>query len=346
MTKTMQALVVEGEERHKVKEVPIPEPEEGEVLIKVGSCGLCGTDIHIYKGVLPVDFPLIIGHEVAGEVARIGPGVRDLKEGDHVVLNPNTHCGLCYFCRKGMVHLCENLINFGVRKNGGFAGYLVANERYVHLLPDRVELEIATLCEPLSCCIHGVDLACIKSGDNVVVLGAGTIGLIITQLVKLEGAAKLLVVDPMAKRRELAKKLGADLVLDPGQENILRSVPDSLGRAPDVVIECVGKEKTIDTSWRMANRGGTVVWFGVADPEEEVSVNPYLIYEKELTVRGSFVNPHTMGRAVELLGKRKVDLSNLITHRFSLQGFEKAITTYHKDKERIKIVINPFSFKE
>jgi len=337
----MKALVVEDVGEYQIKEFPIPEPGKGQVLIKVDTCGLCGTDVHIYKGSLSANLPLVIGHEVAGKVVDVGEKVKKVKIGDFVVLDPNTYCGLCRFCRRGMVHLCENLINFGVRVNGGFAEYLVAEETYIYPLSKKINLEEAALTEPLSCCIHGIDLASIEWTDYVVILGAGTVGLIMSQLVKLKGAAKLVVVEPIRKRRELAQRLGADFVLDPSKEDILRSIPQILGQAPDVVIECVGKKETMEKSWRLVSPGGKVVWFGVADPKEEISISPYQIYQKEITIKGSFVNPYTTEKAIRLLEEKKVNLKKLITHRFSLEDFDKAIEIYEKDKERIKIVIKP-----
>jgi 2-desacetyl-2-hydroxyethyl bacteriochlorophyllide A dehydrogenase len=341
MAKTMQALIVEGRESYRVTEVPVPEPGEREVLIKVDSCGLCGTDIHIYRGQFFANFPLIIGHEIAGKVVEMGGKVEKLKKGDSVVVNPNINCGLCYFCQRSEIHLCENLMNIGVRINGGFAEYVTVEESFVYPLSDKVDLEAASLVEPLSCSIHGADIAGTKSGDRVVILGAGPIGLIILQLVKLAGAAKLMVVDPVEKRRKIAEELGADFTLDPTEVDILNSIPGILGQPPDIVIECVGRGETMQQSWKMVNCGGKVVWFGVADPEEEIIINPYQIYRKEIKIAGSFINPHTTGRAVQLLEGGKMKLKELITHRFSLDEFPKAIDTYEKDKERIKIVIKP-----
>lgn len=341
MAETMQALIVEGKERFKITEVPIPQPAEEEVLMKVDSCGLCGTDVHIYWGKFFASFPLIIGHEIAGKVMETGKKVRKVKEGDSVVVNPNINCGLCYFCQKGKINLCENLTNIGVKINGGFAQYVAVDEKYVYPISDKLNLEEASLVEPLACCIHGADIAGIKSADKVVILGAGPVGLIMLQLTKLAGAAKSLIVDPIEKRRKIAENLGADFTFDPQKKDLLELIPEILEQPPDVVFECVGKRETMQQSWKMVNPGGKVVWFGVADPEEEISINPYEIYRKEITIAGSFVNPNTTKRAVELLEAGKVKLKELITHRFSLDEFPEAIHTYEKDKERIKIIIKP-----
>lgn len=338
----MRALILKGRQNYDFTEVPTPEPREKQVLIKVDSCGLCGTDAHIYHGHPFANYPVIIGHEISGKVVRVGKKVKKLKEGIPAAVNPNMSCGTCYFCRKGKVHLCENLMNIGVRKNGGFAEYVVVDAEYVHSLSPTTDLEAASFVEPLSCCIHGTDRAGIKSGDRVLILGAGVVGLIILQLAKLLGASHLVAVDPVKKKRELAEKLGADFVLDPSKEDILHSTPEVLGQLPDVVFECVGEKEAMQKSWQIVSPGGKVVWFGVADPEEEIPVRPYQVFRKEITIAGSFVNPYTTQRAVQLLEKKRVKLKELISHRFSLDDFPKALNTFEKDKKRIKIIMKPY----
>jgi len=337
----MRALVVKAKETYEITEVPTPEPKENQVLIKVDYCGLCGTDVHIYYGHPFATYPIVIGHEISGKVAKVGKHVRRLKEADPVVVNPNMSCGCCYFCQRGKVHLCENLLNTGVKVNGGFAEYVVVDAEYVHPLSPATDLEAASLVEPLSCCIHGTDRARIKSGDTVLVLGAGTVGLIIIQLVKLLGASWIIACDPIEKKRKLAEKLGADFTFNPTTGDIVEFLLKKLGRLPDVVFECVGKKETMQKSWQIAIPGGMVVWFGVADSDEEVLVRPYDVFRRELTIAGSFVNPYTTQRAVELLEAGKVKLKELITHRFSLEDFLRALDTFEKDKERIKILIKP-----
>lgn len=341
MNGKMKALIMEAKEKYRVTKVPVPKPEKEEVLIKVDSCGLCGTDVHIYRGKFFANLPLIIGHEISGTVVKTGQNVKIIKEGDKVVVNPNMNCKLCYFCRKGKVHLCENLVNIGVRIDGGFAEYISVKESYVYRLSDRIDLEEASFAEPLSCCIHGVEMAEIESADQVVILGAGPVGLLMLQIIKLMATSRVVVIDPVKKRRELAENLGADWTVNPLESNILDRLLEFLGKPPDVVFECVGRKQTMEQSWKMVNSGGKVVWFGVADPEEDIRINPYQIYRKEITISGSFVNPFTTGKAVSLLESGKIKVKELITHRFSLDQFSQAIKTYEEDKERIKIIIKP-----
>ncbi len=341
MDRKMKALIMKAKGKYRVAEVPVPKPEKGEVLIRVDSCGLCGTDVHIYRGKFFANLPLIIGHEISGTVVETGQKVTTVKEGDKVVVNPNMNCELCYFCRRGKVHLCENLVNIGVRINGGFAEFVNVKESYVYRLSNEIDLEEASFVEPLSCCIHGAEMAQIKSADQVVILGAGPVGLLMLQIIKLMATSRVVVVDPVKKRRELAQNLGADWTVDPIKSDILDYLPKLLGKLPDIVFECVGKKQTMEQSWKIVNSGGKVVWFGVADPEESIQINPYQIYRKEITISGSFVNPFTTGKAVSLLESGKIKVKQLITHRFNLDQFSQAIKTYEESKERIKILIKP-----
>ncbi|MFQ5835254.1 MAG: alcohol dehydrogenase catalytic domain-containing protein [bacterium] len=174
----MKAIVFKGKHKFELKEVPVPRLGEKDVLIKVDTCGVCGTDVHIYKGTFPADFPVIIGHEFAGTIEETGKGVRNFGAGDSVTVDPNTTCEQCEWCRKGQKHLCPDLVNLGIKVNGGFAEYARVKEAYVYHLPEDLDLESASFTEPLSCCLHGIDLAQIKSGDSLVILGAGPIGLL------------------------------------------------------------------------------------------------------------------------------------------------------------------------
>ncbi len=341
MQDRMKAIVFEGEHRFELKDVPVPQPGEKDVLISVDTCGICGTDVHIYEGTFPADFPVIIGHEFAGRVEEIGKEVKNFGIGDRVTVDPNITCGKCEWCRKGQKHLCPHLINLGVKVNGGFAEYAKVKEAYVYHLPEDLDLESASFTEPLSCCLHGIDLAQIKSGDAVVILGAGPIGLLMLQLAEISGAEKVVSMDPVEKRRNLAIRLGVDLALDPTTTNVVNSVEEFLDGKADRVIECVGSSHTQEDSLSFVKPGGRVVWFGVADPKAEVRINPFHIYRNEIAVVGSFVNPYTTERSIKLLSSGRIKVKDLITHRFRLDQLDEAIKTYLDDKNRVKIVMKP-----
>ena len=338
----MKAIVVAGKHKYELKDMPVPQPGEKDVLIKVDVCGVCGTDAHIYEGTFPADFPVIIGHEFAGVVQEVGEEVKNFRIGDPVTVDPNTTCEKCEWCRKGQRHLCPDLVNLGIKANGGFAQYAKVKETYVYHLPEDLDLESASFTEPLSCCLHGIDLTQIKLGDSVIILGAGPIGLLMVQLVKISGAEKVISVDPMKKRRNLAIQLGADLALVPTATNIVKSVEQFFDGKADRVIECVGSSHTQEDSLSLIKPGGRVVWFGVANPKAEVRINPFYIYRNEIIVLGSFVNPYTTERSIKLLSTGRIKVKDLITHRFGLDQLDEAMQTYLNDKDRVKIVMKPW----
>lgn len=337
----MKAIVFEDKGKYEFKEVPVPEVGEEDVLIKVDTCGVCGTDVHIHEGTFPANFPVIIGHEFSGIIEEVGKEVKNFKVGNAVAVNPNTTCGKCKYCRDGKENFCVAIPGLGVNYDGGFAEYAKVKESSVYHLPENLDLEIASFTEPLSCSLHGIDLAEIKPGHSVVILGAGPIGLIILQLARISGADKIIVTDPVKKRRELALNLGASLVLDPTKVNIKKEVKTFLRGKAEVVIECIGNPKTQAESLNLVEPGGRVIWFGVADPKAEVKVNPFYIYRNEITLKGCFVNPYTTERAVRLLEEGRIKVKELITHRFRLSELDKAMQVYRKDKERIKILMKP-----
>jgi len=341
MEGTMKAIVFEDKGKYGLKEVPIPQLGEKDVLIKVDTCGICGTDVHIYEGAFPANFPVIIGHEFAGIIQEVGKGVKNFKVGERVTVNPNTVCGECKYCRAGQEHLCITLPGLGVNTDGGFAEYVKIREASVYHLLDKLDLESASFTEPLSCCVHGIDLAGIKTGYSVVVLGAGPIGLLILQLAKISGADKIVATDTVKKRRQLAAELGADLTLDPTQTNIEKEIENFLGGKPEVVMEAIGNPKTQGESLNLVRPGGTVIWFGVADPKVEVKVNPFYIYRNEITLKGCFVNPYTTERAIRLLAEGRIKVKELITHRFGLGQLDEAMRVYREDKGSVKILMKP-----
>lgn len=337
----MRAIVFEERGKYKLKEVPIPRIKEDDVLIRVDTCGICGTDVHIYEGTFPANFPVIIGHEFSGTIEEVGKKIKNFKKGDRVTVNPNTVCGKCKYCRNGKENFCVAIPGLGVNYDGGFAEYVKVNESSVYHLPEKLDLETASFTEPLSCSLHGIDLAEIKPGHSVVILGAGPIGLIILQLARISGADKIIVTDPVKRRRELALKLGANLSLDPTKVKIEKEIKTFLKEKAEVVIECIGNPSTQVESLNLVEPGGRVIWFGVADPQAEVKVNPFYIYRNEITLKGCFVNPYTTERAIKLLAEGRVNVKELITHKFKLNELDEAMQVYRKNKERIKILMKP-----
>src|SRR4051812_30968759 len=290
MTDMMTAVRLHSAEDLRLDEVPIPDAAPGEVLIRVHRCGICGTDLHIAKGNFPApNLPLVLGHEFSGTVASIGDGVSDITAGDRVVVDINISCGHCYFCRRGQKLFCPRVAQLGVHRAGGLAQYVTAPAGNVYTLPGSVSLDTATYVEPLACAIHGQDRIGIRSGDRVLVIGGGPMGLAHIALARLNGASLVIVSEPDPARRERATRMGADVVVDPFAAPLadtLRELTGGIG--PDVVIEAVGSIPTYESAVAVVRRGGKVLAYGAAPQDAQMSLRPFDIYAKELTIVGSY----------------------------------------------------------
>ncbi|HSV31790.1 MAG TPA: zinc-dependent alcohol dehydrogenase family protein [Atribacteraceae bacterium] len=335
----MKALVYHRAGEYEITERPMPRPDELSVLMKVHSCGLCGTDIHVHQGDWAVNFPRITGHEFSGTIVEVGKEVTHLKEGDRAVVDPNLGCGTCAYCRNGRFHLCKNALSVSTTIDGGFAEYCRLPGNAVYRVPDDLALERAAFAEPVACAVHGIDRARIRVGDRVVIIGGGPMGLILSQLAQKAGAGLVIVIEPVALRREAALDLGANRTIDPGGPEWRTEIMDLTNGGGDVVIENVGLAGTMQDSLDLVKSGGTVLWFGVTDPKISIPVRPYFIFHEEISLLGSFVNPHTHQRAIDLLTGDLVRVTPLITHRFPLVDFAQALETY-RHPSRIKIMVH------
>lgn len=318
-------------EKHKIliEDVNIKEPKEDEVLVKVKYCGVCGTDVHIYegaKGSTDVNPPRILGHEFSGCVEKIGSKVTKVKVGDKVAIDPNDYCNNCYHCNNARKHLCDSMTAVGVSLDGGFAEYATVKENLVFKVPDNVSYESAAMTEPISCCLHGIDLMDIKQGDTVMVVGTGNIGLIMIQLLKYSGAVNIIAVEPVEKRRERAKKYGANVVIDPINDNTENILKENNIFNIDKVIDCAGKIQTAEYSIKYAGKGATVMLFGLTGPDDELKIKPFELFQKEITIKTSFVNPYAFERAVNLLARNIVDVSEIITDIVELENINDVFT--------------------
>ena len=334
----MKAAVFYGPGDLRVMERPVPQPEPGEVVLRVAACGICGTDRHIMHNEFPVVPPVIIGHEFAGQITGLGEGVSGLAPGDWVAVDPNMPCGLCRPCRRGKVHLCERLRAVGVDWDGGFAEFCVVPQSQCYRLPPSVSPLEGAMTEPLACCVRGIDQAGIRAGDVVAVIGGGAIGQLLAQLARLSGAGRVVVSDPLPERRELALALGADAALDPTRDDPLQAGGVLEGGA-DVVLEAVGSAATTQQAIAWAAAGGTIVWFGVTPPGETVPVEPNLIFRKELTVRGARINPFTHSRALALLASGRVQVKPLISQVITLEELPRALSA--PPGRAVKVVVRP-----
>lgn len=317
----MKAAVIYSPGDVRITDLEIPSPEPREVLIKVAACGVCGTEHTLYTGGYYANYPVVLGHEFAGEVVEVGENAKKFVPGDRVAVDPNRVCHQCDYCRMGSEHLCENLITLGITHNGGDAEYTLANEENVYLLPDSMTLEEGAFVEPLACALRAFEVANVQLGDTVLILGAGSMGNLITQCVALSGAAHVLVSEPIQLRRDLAMMNGATHVIDPTTQDVNAEVRKFQRIGADVVIEVVGGLKVQASAIDYVRRGGQVVLYGVSPKGGRIEVCPFDINENEIKVTGSFNNPYTTAQAVRLIGARKVRVDNLISHRIPLESY-------------------------
>lgn len=325
----MKSAVFYGKHDLKIEEHDMPEVGPNDVLIQVKACGVCGTDVHIYegdKGAAEVTPPTILGHEFSGIISEVGSNVRNYKPGDRVCIDPNCYCGSCEPCRNGVAHYCEHMIGYGTTVNGGFAEYCAVNERQVYKLGDNTTFEQGAMTEPVSCCLHGIDMCDIKPGHQVVVIGGGMIGLLMMQLAKLAGAAKIALLEPVKSKRDVAKKLGADVCIDPINENVKARLHAAGLTWVNTVIECVGRTSTIEQAIDIAGNKAIVMMFGLTKPDDTISVKPFEIFQKELELKASYINPYTQKRALDLIDSGRLDVSSMVYDVCSLEQLEDILS--------------------
>lgn len=332
----MKAAVWKKKGVLEVDEAPIPEVGDDEVKVKVEYCAICGSDPHIVSGVLPVARPpRIIGHEMSGTVVEVGKNVKKVKVGDRVSANPVRYCGSCYYCRNGQEHYCLKLAEFFPQ--GAFAEYIVWHEQQMFKLPDVISFEEGTFTEPVSVTLHGIDIANVRPGNSLALLGAGPIGLLLLQLALKAGVTMTLVSEPIASKRKLAQELGADIVVDPNSEDLWQvSRKATEYRGFDTVIEASGAAAAANEAMNLAKNCGTVVYFAVYPMNFSIPLKPFDLYAHELTLKGVFMSPYTFPRSIDLLPH--LELKKLITDTFPLEEINKAFEL-HETGEPVKILI-------
>jgi len=334
----MRAALFDGTEI-KLVEKAIRKIRTDEVLLKVSVCGICGTDIKILAGKSHASPPVILGHEFCGIVEECGNNVWTLVKGDFVSVDPNIFCGNCQYCRKGKVNLCENLIALGVDIDGGFAEYCIVPEKQCYKIQKTLSPVMAALMEPFSCVIYGFQRADIQPGDSVVIVGGGVIGIMMLKLARLSAARRIIVVEPDAQRRELCREIGADAVFDPKDDDFDNGVKDFTRGGAEVVIECVGSNPAVDYAYQLVKNGGKLIIFGVSPSDQKWAISPYDIFRKDITIRGSFLNPFTFKTAVELVVSGKINFDDLDIRTFPLNVIQEAFKNQIQQKS-LKTVID------
>jgi len=317
----VRAAVVVEPGQIAIESVPDPVPAARDVVVRVAGCGICGTDLHILDGEFAPSYPIVPGHEFAGEVVEVGAGVTDVRPGDRVAVDPSLHCGECYYCRRGRGNLCENWGAIGVSTAGGAAEYAVAPVRNCFVLPDGVDMAEAALIEPLSCAVRGFDVLPRRLGDHYLIYGAGTMGLMMLELAKRCGAASVSVVDLNPDRLATAVLLGCSAAAASADE-LTRP------RGWDVVIDCTGVQPAIMDGLSRVGKGGCFLQFGVASYGARATFEPYKIYNQEITITGSMAVLHSFERAGDLFAAGVLRPDVFISHRFPLDGYAEAMAQF------------------
>jgi L-iditol 2-dehydrogenase len=347
----MRAGVYRGRGTVKLEHVPVPKMSDGEVLVRVAACGICGTDLKkIEYGFLPP--PLILGHEIAGTIVATGRGVRRWKQGDRVVCFHHIPCGECFFCQRRLFSQCPTYKKVGVTagftaSGGGFAEYVRVMpwivERGIVPIPNGVTFEEATFVEPVNTCLKAVQKARVTAGESVVVIGQGPIGLLLMMLSRLEGA-RVLTTDPMAERRRLSLHFGATSALDPTSTNLAAEVRQwTEGRGADAVLLAVPNPTLVTDALGLARPGGRVLLFAHNDPVMRIEFPAAAVGVEEKEILGSYSAAVDLQReSAELVFQRKLPVRELVTHRFPLEDIEKALgVAARPEGDSLKVVIVP-----
>ncbi len=339
----MKALRVHEPKVVKIDDVEEPQIRDDEVLIRVKYAGICGTDLHVYRGAMKdrVKYPAIPGHEFSGEVVKVGSGVSWLSEGDEVVANPLQPCGRCVACLAGKPNICVNFKILGVDVPGVFAEYVKVKGDKVYRIPKGLSLRDAALVEPFSVALHSCRKAGIEAGDVVVVVGQGPIGLCTTQVAKHYGAYKVIALDVVGRRLELAKKVGADDVINPLEVDAVKAVKElTEGIGADKVLETSGHPQALAQSLAMLKPGGRVVLVGLCF--EDVKFQSYPIVYKEAEIVGSRVYIDEFPRTLNLISKGYLRPEPLITHEMPLSKGDMAFRILEERAgDAVKILLKP-----
>lgn len=331
----MRAAIWDEPGALRIGELPDPEPGAGEVVVRVAACGMCGTDLHIAAGEFPpTPYPIVPGHEFAGEVVAVGPGAEGVREGDRVAVDPSLFCGHCEFCRIQRGNLCRNWGAIGDTVDGAFAELVRVPARNAYRLPEEISLRAGALVEPISCAVHGLRRLAPAPGTTFLITGAGTMGLILCQLALRDGAARVAVVDRNEDRLRVAAGLGASTATS------IAAAAEGEELGFDVVIDATGVPALIEEGLGALRRGGTLMVFGVAPEGATVPVSPFRIYNDEITIIGSMAVLSTFHPAIALLQAGAVDADALLTHAFDLDGFADALDSMRRG-EGIKVQVLP-----
>ena len=339
----MKAVLYDAPTSYRIVDLPTPVPEPGEVLIKVIQVGVCGTDLHIHHGEFGAKFPLTPGHEVVGTVAALGSEVTRFAIGEQVTVNPNIPCGRCSYCLSGRTILCENGHGLGVDRTGFFAEYACVPDLLVFSV-DGLPPDTAVFAEPTACAMHGLETLQIRPGSTALVVGAGPTGQLLAQLIAAGGASTVTVAAPNQAHLKTALTLGATRAVlinrgDPDGNIALLREAAGADTGYDIVVEATGAPEVGNICVPLTRNGGTVLIYGVMKADDLVAFSPYDVFRREITIKGSFAEMTSFGAAIAALRSGRVRTDNIITHRFPLSEYGRALDTLAHRSDTHKVVI-------
>ena len=304
----MRAIVLERKESQTVKEIEKPHAAFNEVIVKVKAAGLCGSDAHIYHGTYPAKYPLVQGHEFAGEIVEIGEKVTGWKVGQRVTADPNIYCHHCYYCLKDQENMCENAEAIGVTRNGAFSEYVAVPVSQLYELPDTMSYEEGALIEPLACVLYGVKRLAMPYGSKVVIYGAGPMGLLLLKALKTGGASELVMVDIDQKRLEVAEKMGATHTC-----TSVEAAKEMFTRGFDVVVDATGNPGVIQEMFGTAAKRAKILQFGCADTKASCTISPYQIYDNDWEYIGTRTAVFTFSQAIDIVASGRIEVKDVIS---------------------------------
>ncbi|MFQ1007185.1 L-iditol 2-dehydrogenase [Gilliamella apicola] len=340
----MKASVCYKQNDLRTEDLPIPEISNNEVLIKMLACGLCGTDIQKIRGD-SVNKPTVLGHEVVGEIVKKGKNVSKFEIGDRVITAIHVPCFTCHYCNKGHYTICEQFRTNNIDP-GGFAEFIRIPELHLnhltHKVSNNVTDEEATLIEPIACCLHGLKQADIRPNDSVLIMGAGTIGILHAQLAKIKGANKVIVSDMSEFKLQKALKVGCDYAINIKEKNIIDEVNKITdGQGVDVIVIAAGVSSLVADAVNMVRRAGKIIVFSGFDKNKLVTLDVSRFFKDEISIIGTYsVTPYEFPEALDLLEKRKLNTEEMITHVYPLKKLSEAIDiSTNPEQPVLKVII-------
>ena len=341
----MRAVRYSAAEQFSVQEVELGTLPDGHVRLRVLASGVCGTDAHIHRGAFGVRFPMTPGHEFIGEVVEANiDGDAPVHINDRVAVDNVITCGRCPMCRDGRAGLCANLRAYGLTHAGGTAQFVDVPAAVSVSIGD-LAIETAVLAEPTACVVHGLDVLQPKAGSDVLIVGAGPTGQILSQLLGCFGAARVTIAAPTASKLEVARHHGAHETVETRRGEFEASVPKLRSLAPegfDVMVDATGAGNVLARSLPLIRDGGTLMVYGMAEEDTLISISPYEVFRRELTIKGAFSQTNCVVRAVKLLRAGRVRGEGIVTHTFSLDQYGDALSAL-SSSDCLKAVVIPES---